>query len=224
MHIFIHKVHLYVSKPAKLEAEETYPMVIDLKFTLFQQNLLTENCLLKNPSQNNIGEIIELLINEKIDLKNINISAENRDELKKFIKSKFHIISAGGGIVQKNKKILLIYRLQKWDLPKGKMELGEDFPTTAHREVEEETGIKVNLEERIASTWHYYNNGKFRHLKQTKWFRMTCIDDSTLKPQTEEDIQEAKWMSEKNLKDAMKNSYPAIQHVIKKFQNKFPLK
>jgi hypothetical protein len=89
--------------------------------------------------------------------------------------------------------------------------------------VEEECNIKVKLGERITSTWHYYQTGQLRYLKQTKWFKMTTEDKSEGKPQKEEDIEEIKWMSEKEIKKAMDNTYPSIKHVIKKFQTKFPI-
>ena len=52
-------------------------------------------------------------------------------------------IHAAGGIVRNEKdEILLIFRLGKWDFPKGKVEEGEQFDQTAVREVEEETGLQ----------------------------------------------------------------------------------
>ena len=38
-------------------------------------------------------------------------------------------------------EFLSIYRNGVWDLPKGKLEKGEDFQSAAVREVEEETGM-----------------------------------------------------------------------------------
>ncbi|QQS63451.1 MAG: NUDIX domain-containing protein [Chitinophagaceae bacterium] len=56
----------------------------------------------------------------------------------------FKIVEAAGGIVQnENKEILFIYRRNKWDLPKGKIEKKELPENAAAREIEEETGIKT---------------------------------------------------------------------------------
>ena len=49
----------------------------------------------------------------------------------------FNIIKAGGGVVNNNKnQILFIYRLKRWDLPKGKLDKGETIRECAEREVE----------------------------------------------------------------------------------------
>ncbi|MEJ7664715.1 MAG: NUDIX domain-containing protein [Hymenobacter sp.] len=56
----------------------------------------------------------------------------------------------------KDGQVLLIYRLGKWDLPKGKLKSDEDVPAGAMREVEEECNIKVELGEKLPSTWHSY--------------------------------------------------------------------
>jgi hypothetical protein len=59
----------------------------------------------------------------------------------RIIMTEFKLIQASGGIVfnQKN-EILLIKRLGKWDLPKGKIKKSETLEECAIREIEEETG------------------------------------------------------------------------------------
>ena len=48
------------------------------------------------------------------------------DKLKKAFFKHFTLIEAAGGILQNHEKeILVIYRLNKWDLPKGKLDEGE---------------------------------------------------------------------------------------------------
>lgn len=64
------------------------------------------------------------------------------ERLKQLFFKQFVVIEAAGGIVQNtNKELLFIYRLGKWDLPKGKMEKGEHPDECALREVTEETGV-----------------------------------------------------------------------------------
>ena len=52
--------------------------------------------------------------------------------------SNYKIIEAAGGLVFNDKnKILMIFRNGKWDLPKGKLEIGEQIQDGAIREVKE---------------------------------------------------------------------------------------
>ena len=104
----------------------------------------------------------------------------------------FKIIKAAGGVVKNSKdEILFIYRLKKWDLPKGKLDKGETIMECAKREVEEETKVKVECGEKIISTWHTYTRNKKFILKKTTWYKMNSLDDSGMKPQKKENIEKA---------------------------------
>ena len=70
----------------------------------------------------------------------------------------------------KGDQVLMIYRLGKWDLPKGKLKSDEDQAAGALREVEEETNIKLELGEELPSTWHSYAYKGNKMLKKTSWF------------------------------------------------------
>jgi 8-oxo-dGTP pyrophosphatase MutT (NUDIX family) len=54
------------------------------------------------------------------------------------------LITAGGLVINKDSKVLFIYRKNKWDLPKGKLDEGENLEEAAIREVVEETGLDIN--------------------------------------------------------------------------------
>lgn len=144
---------------------------------------------------------------------------EDLEKLKKAFFKHFTSIEAAGGIVQNDKKeILFIFRLGKWDLPKGKVEKGEDIAETAVREVEEETGVtNLKLKKKIGETYHTYNAFGKHYLKTTHWFYLTCSSKQTLEPQTEENISEIKWVKATGMKEQMANTYPSIKDILEKW-------
>lgn len=128
----------------------------------------------------------------------------------------FTVVQAGGGVVYNSKKeILFIFRRGKWDLPKGKLDKGETLEECALREVEEETGVQgLTSQGLVVSTWHIYKERGSNLVKYTEWYRMTTNDDRRLKPQVEEDIMEARWVSAENVGPLMVNTYRAIKDVL----------
>ena len=78
------------------------------------------------------------------------------------------------GIVYNNsQQILMIFRNNFWDLPKGKLELNEKIEDCAIREVEEETGVKeLIITSKMPITYHTYELNNKPILKCTYWFKM----------------------------------------------------
>ncbi|QMU65712.1 MAG: NUDIX domain-containing protein [Flavobacteriaceae bacterium] len=130
----------------------------------------------------------------------------------KDFKSHFKVIIAGGGLVQNSKKeTLFIYRGNKWDLPKGKVEKGESVEKTALREVKEECGIaNLILKEFIITTYHIFYYDNVLSLKETHWFLM-YTDHSKTQPQLDEGITIAEFKPKSEVDLALKNSYANIQ-------------
>ena len=128
----------------------------------------------------------------------------------------FTLIEAAGGIVQNTRKeLLFIYRLDKWDLPKGKVEPGEKLEDCAVREVEEETGVtNITVKKKLGETYHTYNAYGKHFLKTTHWYLMNCPAEQHLKPQTEEDITSIEWVKPSKLDEQLKNTYPSIKDVL----------
>lgn len=141
----------------------------------------------------------------------------NPEKLFDFFAKKYKLIEAGGGLVVNEKdEILLIYRLETYDLPKGKMEKGETPKESAHREVEEETGVKgLKTHDLLGITFHTYRTKKKkkRILKKTYWFNMTA-KKQPLTPQLEEDIEKAEWIHPKDLPQYTQNMYTAIKWML----------
>lgn len=132
------------------------------------------------------------------------------------IKSSVRFIKAAGGLVENEQSdYLFIKRLGKWDLPKGKVEEGEQMRAAAVREVEEECGISVDLlGPKLESTYHVYSLRGEVILKKTNWYEMQINNVPALIPQTEEDITEAKWIAAKDLGAIRENTYPLIKALI----------
>ncbi len=126
---------------------------------------------------------------------------------------KIPVVVAGGGFVTNKKgKILFIYRNNKWDLPKGKVDKGESIEKAAMREVEEETGVKrLKIDKFLRTTYHVFRrNGEYR-LKQVHWFAMSTDFKGELVGQKEEGIEKVKWKSPKKVRKALENSYHNIK-------------
>lgn len=131
----------------------------------------------------------------------------------------FTLIEAAGGIVQNEKKeLLFIFRKGKWDLPKGKLDNKEEAATAAQREVSEETGVNgLKLKKQVGETYHIYDEFGKHILKRTKWFHFSCKSGQDFVPQTDEDITEVKWISTKEIKKPMSNTYATIRDILTTF-------
>ena len=106
--------------------------------------------------------------------------------------ARFQLIEAAGGVVTNSKKqVLWIRRNDKWDLPKGKVEVGEQIQEAAVREVKEECGLtSIRLGVLLGVTYHIYSCKDVYVLKKSYWFSMSCPAQQDLIPQLEEGIME----------------------------------
>ncbi len=141
---------------------------------------------------------------------------ENYDKLVNDFQNHYKILEAAGGIVQNPAgELLFIYRMGSWDLPKGKIDEGEDPPTAAIREVQEETGIKnVAIIKPVGDTWHTYRSKKGKRiLKRTHWFLMQTSDKELI-PQEEEDIEIAIWLDIQKFFESDKVAYKSIDDIL----------
>ena len=138
------------------------------------------------------------------------------DELFKFTTACFKYIEAAGGLVTlPDGRILVIKRLGKWDLPKGKAEKGESLQETAIREVVEECGLESDpiINRELTHTFHTYKQDGNYILKHTAWYVMSYAGEDTLYPQLSEDITDAVWILENRLDMVLPNTYKSIKQV-----------
>tara|TARA_R110001632_G_scaffold10505_7_gene38833 strand:+ start:1705 stop:2304 length:600 start_codon:yes stop_codon:yes gene_type:complete len=144
------------------------------------------------------------------------------EECWKQFKGHFKVISAAGGLVlNNNKEFLFIYRGNKWDLPKGRIEKGESIEETAVREVEEECGVsQLKLQDFLLTTYHVFYQKNQDRLKETHWFQMETSIEETLTPQLEEGITIAEFKNTENSKKALENTYANIHLVFDAYYKK----
>ena len=148
-------------------------------------------------------------------------SLNAKSQWKSFLKQ-FKLIKAGGGIVElPNGKTLWIYRNNKWDLPKGKMEKGEKYRVCAKREILEETGLpSLDLGNKICTTYHTYNLKGKRTLKKTKWYYASYHKEVNLEPQLDEGITKAEWIEKNEVESCLDNTFPSIGDVYRSYLKK----
>lgn len=140
----------------------------------------------------------------------------NLSELLEAFKAELNVIVAAGGLVYTPQyELLLICRLRRWDLPKGKLDEGENLEECALREIEEETGVTgLTIEQPLQVTYHtYHQNGK-NNLKESHWYLIKAKEKTSLKPQTEEDIEECRWVPIDEIKTYTSGAFPTIASVL----------
>lgn len=127
-----------------------------------------------------------------------------------------HWQAAGGLIRNPTGHVLLMFRRGFWDLPKGKLDPGESLEQCALREVAEETGLHhVRISSALPDTWHTYELGDKRILKQTHWYLMESDGSELTVAQIEEDILDIQWVLPEHLEKYLKYTYPNIRSVFK---------
>ncbi len=152
----------------------------------------------------------------KNELINMYVVHEDVQRVFKKYTKLYKFIEAAGGLVRNAKgEILVIYRREKWDLPKGKLERNELPEIGATREVEEECGISnINIIKLIKTTYHTYRLKNKDILKRTYWYEMIHHGNQELIPQTEEEITEAKWINIDHIDEIKSNTFLSIIEVL----------
>lgn len=152
----------------------------------------------------------------KKSVKEIYFFNENEEQLFAYFSKLFKVIDAAGGLVKnKQNQWLFIFRHNKWDLPKGKLEKNESITDAAMREVEEECGITgLSIVKQLPATYHIYFLENKAVLKRTYWFEMSCTDESPLVPQAEEGITDVRWFAKSDLKNVWNNTFESVRDVM----------
>lgn len=113
-------------------------------------------------------------------------------------------------------EVLLIFRNGRWDLPKGKLEVGEAIEMCAGREVSEEVGSSLPaIVSKIGTTYHEYSENEDVIGKTTYWYSMIFTGEENLIPQREEGIERVDWVPLSEAVD--KVGYDNLRVVLRKF-------
>jgi predicted NUDIX family NTP pyrophosphohydrolase len=187
--------------------------VLDARLSpLKVENFIGHTCILNASTEQVEKILLNLHAKSGIQFHSLYIVVEDRKPFKQKIVKMYQLIEAAGGVVVNNQQqVLWMFRLGKWDLPKGKLEKNEKFETAAVREVEEECNVKA--------VYHTYTHKNKLVLKKTRWYAMKSDFTGTLIPQTEEGIEKVEWMNEKQQIQALTNTYSSIRYVIEKFKS-----
>ena len=128
----------------------------------------------------------------------------------------FTVVEAAGGVVTNAAgERLMIRRNDRWDLPKGHIEPGEEPAACAVREILEETGVEAEVAAPLCATWHAYwfpKTGRWE-LKRTHWFLLRTRSGRSLVPQTEEGIEQVVWCEPEEFAARAASSFPTIRRV-----------
>ncbi len=217
MKIFINDIPVYILSEKQVNHNRVYGLVVR-GFETIVPEVLADDVLIMNASFDQVDELLKLMTDKKLrKVHSVFISSGKKKKLTKYLRGKFKVVKAAGGVVEKNGKFLLIYRKKKWDLPKGKLDKGETLMECAIREVWEETGVKVKIDKKIDAVWHTYANNKKYILKETYWYSMSCVSDEKMTPQVAEGIRKAEWMDMENVRKSLHDSYRSIRYVMQEY-------
>lgn len=133
----------------------------------------------------------------------------------------FEYIEASGGIVQREDRFLFIKRNGFWDIPKGKLETGEDPKLGAIREIEEECGIVgPKIDHLITTTFHTYKIKNKPKIKKTFWYALDYDGPKEVVGQLEEGITKVKWFKKSDLDKVRSRTFESILDVLDAYKPK----
>ncbi|MFO7572209.1 MAG: NUDIX hydrolase [Gaiellaceae bacterium] len=113
------------------------------------------------------------------------------------------MIRAAGGVVVREHdgalEVLVVHRPQyeDWTFPKGKVEPGEPDEACAVREVEEETGLRCELEDELPGTEYLDSRGR---PKRVRYWRMRSVEGRLA---FLHEVDDARWVTPDEARDLL---------------------
>ena len=107
-----------------------------------------------------------------------------------------HVESIGAVIINPKGKVLIMFQKQNryWELPKGKVESGEEEITTLKREILEETGIKdLEIIKNFKNNFRYQFTLHGNFIKKNNIYYLAKVKDSKI--ELSEEHLYYKWVS-----------------------------
>jgi 8-oxo-dGTP diphosphatase len=100
-------------------------------------------------------------------------------------------VRAAGGIAVRDGCILLVHRpkYDDWTFPKGKCRSSESDEACALREVEEETGLRCELDGELGETWYIDQKGRS---KIVRYWRMRPVGGNF---DPTDEVDEVRWQT-----------------------------
>ncbi len=217
MNVFINDIPLLI-KSADTKVRRRHVDLLLEPGATFTSKDLVGHVVIRDADELLVDRLVRLMEVKKLKkLASLTLLAVHKKRLIQHLKDQFKIVKAGGGLVVKEGRILLIHRLGVWDLPKGKLKKDEDVAQGALREVEEECNVKVAILTELPATWHSYALKGTKILKKTSWYLMTCHDDSLMRPQVEENIEEVRFCTPDEVIALMPDSYASVAFVVRHY-------
>ena len=217
MNVFINDIPLILKQASEKVYKHEYDLILKASDHFTSKDLVGD-VLIKDADILLIDRIVRLMEVKKLKkLRSLTLVTGKKKKLIDHLKDQFKIVKAAGGLVLKDGTILMMYRLGVWDLPKGKLNKKEEVEAGALREVEEECNIQVEVVGKLPKTWHSYAFKGKKILKKTSWYVMNCTDDSLIKPQAEEFIEEVRWMTPEEVKEVLPKAYTSIAFIVRHY-------
>jgi 8-oxo-dGTP pyrophosphatase MutT (NUDIX family) len=200
---------------------QMYKVFVNDKVIYFTNNVencgqLTKGLTLTFFSEKITSYLVDFIFNDD-KVEHIVIAVSDYETAFTVFQKYFKIIEAAGGIVSNDKdEKLFIYRLDKWDFPKGKIEEGENVEEAALREIEEECGVnQLIIKKFLEDTFHLYKFKGDIVFKRTYWFETVSSFSGELVPQLEEDITNVEWLSDTQIEEkVLGNTYASIKTLL----------
>lgn len=217
MNVFINDIPLIIKRATDKVRRRHFDLVLEAG-AVFTSKDLVGHVMIRDADDAVIDRMARLMEVKKLKkMLSLTLLAVHKKQLIQHLKDQFKIVKAGGGLVVKDGRLLMIYRLGMWDLPKGKLKRDEPVAAGALREVQEECNIGVSVVTKLPATWHSYAYKGTKILKKTSWFLMACHDDVQMRPQVEEDIQEVRWCTPDEALALLPKSYASVAFVVRHY-------